>query len=73
MGAERRRNGGLTDKQVEILAEKLSEHLEAKLWDKISLRIGSTILSKGLYFLGAAGAAAVAWLHGAGKIFGASE
>jgi len=70
---ERRKNGGLTNQQVEILSEKIAEKLETKLFDKLALRVGNTVLSKGLYLLGAAGASALAWLHGAGKIFGASE
>jgi len=69
---ERRRHG-LTAEQYETLKTRLREDLYKELWDEVSLRVGRGILSKGLYLIGTVGAAALAWLHGAGKIFGASE
>ena len=80
MDEERRRNGGLSERQFETLKtklraelrEELKEHLKEELyeelWDDVSLRVGKTVLKTGLYIVGAVIAALGAWLHGAGKI-----
>jgi hypothetical protein len=77
--SERRKNGGLSIEQYEILKTKLRaelrEDLFKELWDEVSLRVGRTILSKGIYILGAILLALGGWLTGAGhiKIPGATE
>lgn len=80
MDEERRRNGGLSERQFEALKNRLRLELRAELkaelaeelyddlWNSVSLRVGKTVLSKGLYLLGAVLLAIGSWLHGAGKI-----
>lgn len=60
---DRRKNGGLTDEQVEAIKQAIL--------DSIYQEIGRSLVKKALWALGAIILAAVAWLHGAGKIFGA--
>lgn len=68
---ERRKNGGFTDAQIEAITDAVFE----RIYDRISLQIGRSLISKGLWILGAASTAVLAWLHGAGKIpfFGSGE
>ena len=79
MDEERRKNGGLTERQFETLKSRLraelKEELKEEIWNDIYAAIGQTIIKRVLWLGGACLAALVAWFHGAGylKIPGATE
>ena len=72
MDEERRKYGGLSERQFETLKTHLREDLKTALkeeiWNDIYAAIGKTVITRLLFFGGAALTAVVAWLHGAGKI-----
>ena len=61
---ERRKNGGLTDEQVEAIKQAIL--------DSVYQEIGKSLVSKLLWAGGAVALAVVSWLHGSGaiRIFG---
>ena len=62
---DRRKNGGLTDEQVEAIKQAIL--------DSVYQDIGRSLVKKAIWAIGVIILAALAWLHGAGKIFGVSE
>lgn len=72
MDEERRKYGGLSERQYETLKANLREELKVALkeeiWNDIYAAIGQTLVKKILFYGGSIGAVVLAWLHGAGKI-----
>lgn len=58
--SERRKNGGLTDEQVEAVKQAIL--------DSIYQEIGRSLVKKVLWAVGAVVLAVAAWLHGSGKL-----
>ncbi len=59
---DRRVHSGLSDEQINIIAERAAE----VALQKVYTQIGKSVVSKLLWLLGAASLAVVAWLNGAG-------
>lgn len=72
MDEERRKYGGLSERQFETLRIKLKAELKAELkeeiWNDIYAAIGQTIVKRLLWLGGSIVAAIVAWFAGAGHI-----
>ncbi len=61
-GHERRRNSGLSDEEIEAIAERAAE----KAIERVYTQIGKSVVTKFLWLCGAAGLALYAWLSGSG-------
>ena len=61
-GPERR--AGLTDDQIELIAERAAE----KALEKVYSSIGKSVVHKFLWLIGAAALAALAYFKGLGKL-----
>lgn len=60
MDEDRRKNGGLSDEQLEAVKQAIL--------DSIYQEIGKSLVKKAIWAIGAIVLAALAWLHGSGKI-----
>lgn len=68
MDEERRKYGGLSERQYEALKNKLREELKEEIWNDIYAAIGQTIVKRLLWISGSIIAAFVAWFAGSGHI-----
>lgn len=68
MNEERRKYGGLSERQFAALKEKLKAELKEEIWNDIYATIGKSIIQRLLFYGGSVIFAIVAWYHGAGKI-----
>jgi len=58
----------LTEEQLDDIAERAAERAVQKVFDRISLEVGRSILRKSAYVIGALVLVAAAWLIGGGHI-----
>ena len=63
-GGERRKNVRLTDEEIEAVARRAAEIVEANF----TLQVGKVTIRGFLYLVGVGGAAILAWLGLSGKI-----
>lgn len=63
-GNERRKGSSIRDEDFDAISRHAADLVESRFYE----RIGRAFWEKLLWVLGALGLAALAWLHGAGKI-----
>lgn len=61
---ERRANGGITDEQIDLIAEKAAE----RALEKVYTEVGKSAVRLLLWVAGAAVLAALAWLGTSGRL-----